>query len=148
MTPFGEQVRRLRAERGRTLKDMADGVGVSAAYLSALEHGRRGRPSWYLIQRIIAYFNIIWDEAEELVRLAHLSHPGVAIRTGGLSPRATELCNKLATNVSRLGEEDLQRLLAILGAAMDRGAKPPAGRRREKKKAPPLADRDRRGSTV
>ncbi|MDP9139063.1 MAG: helix-turn-helix domain-containing protein [Pseudomonadota bacterium] len=123
MTPFGEQVRKLRAERGRTLKDMAEGVGVSAAYLSALEHGRRGRPSWYLIQRIIAYFNIIWDEAEELVRLAHLSHPGVVARTGGLSPRATELCNKLAANVARLREDDLEHLLTGLSEAIDRSAK-------------------------
>ncbi len=123
MTPFGAQVRKLRAERGKTLKDMAERIGVSPAYLSALEHGRRGRPSWYLIQRILAYFNIIWDEAEELVRLAHLSHPGVVVRTGGLSPRATELCNKLAANVARLREEDLQRLLVVLGEAIDRSAK-------------------------
>jgi transcriptional regulator with XRE-family HTH domain len=104
---------------------MAEGIGVSAAYLSALEHGRRGRPSWYLTQRIIAYFNIIWDDAEELVRLAHLSHPGAVARTGGLSARATELCNLLAANVSRLREDDLNRLLALLAEAIDRGTKGP-----------------------
>ena len=43
MTPFGEKMRALRAERGLQLKDMAAGLGVSSAYLSALEHGRRGR---------------------------------------------------------------------------------------------------------
>ena len=41
MTPFGEKMRSLRAERGLQLKDMAAGLGVSSAYLSALEHGRR-----------------------------------------------------------------------------------------------------------
>jgi hypothetical protein len=46
---------------------------VSAAYLSALEHGRRGAPSWPL-QKTIGYFNIIWDEAEELEQLAWSSH--------------------------------------------------------------------------
>jgi transcriptional regulator with XRE-family HTH domain len=72
MTPFGDRMRKLRAERNMTLKDMAGAVGVSPAYLSALEHGKRGRPSWHLIQRIIAHFNIIWDEAEEVVHLAQI----------------------------------------------------------------------------
>ena len=66
MTPFGEKLRALRRERGVSQKDMAAAIGVSAAYLSALEHGRRGAPTWTLIQKIIGYFNIIWDDAEEL----------------------------------------------------------------------------------
>ncbi|RVB09975.1 XRE family transcriptional regulator, partial [Mesorhizobium sp. M7A.F.Ca.CA.004.05.1.1] len=61
MTPFGEKLRTLRGERGVRQKDMAAAIGVSAAYLSALEHGRRGAPTWTLIQKIIGYFNIIWD---------------------------------------------------------------------------------------
>ena len=92
MTPFGDRMRKLRAERGVTLKDMADAIGVSSAYLSALEHGKRGRPGWHLIQRIIAYFNIIWDEAEEVVRLARISHPRITIDTAGLSPQARPNC--------------------------------------------------------
>ena len=48
MTPFGAKIRALRAERGVSQKDMAAALGVSAAYLSALEHGRRGVPGWAL----------------------------------------------------------------------------------------------------
>ncbi|HEY7747728.1 MAG TPA: helix-turn-helix transcriptional regulator [Aestuariivirgaceae bacterium] len=121
MTPFGEKLRALRAARGATLKEMAEAIGVSSAYLSSLEHGRRGRPSWYLIQRIITYFNVIWDEAEELVKLAHLSHPRIVSRTAGLSARATELCNKLAANVHDLREDDLLVLIKALNEAIDRG---------------------------
>jgi len=115
MTPFGERLRRLRAERGVTLKEMAQAVGVSAAYLSALEHGRRGRPSWRLVQAIIAYFNIIWDEAEELAELARMSHPRVVIDTAGLSPRATLLANTLSERIDRLSEEEIGRMMEILG---------------------------------
>jgi transcriptional regulator with XRE-family HTH domain len=61
MTPFGREIRRLRAARGLSQKQMARDIGVSAAYLSALEHGHRGQPSWELLQRIIGYFNVIWD---------------------------------------------------------------------------------------
>ena len=114
MTPFGERMRKLRAERGVTLKAMAMAVGVSPAYLSALEHGKRGRPGWHLIQRIIAYFNIIWDEAEEVVRLARISHPRIVIDTSGLDPKATALANRLADKIGRLDMRSLAELLAVL----------------------------------
>lgn len=114
MTPFGERMRKLRTERGVTLKDMAEAIGVSSAYLSALEHGKRGRPGWHLIQRIITYFNVIWDEAEDVVRLARVSHPRITIDTSGLDPRATELANRLADEVGKLDAVTLDELVAVL----------------------------------
>jgi transcriptional regulator with XRE-family HTH domain len=114
MTPFGERMRKLRAERKVTLKEMAEEIGVSSAYLSALEHGKRGRPGWHLLQRIISYFNIIWDDAEEVVRLARISHPRVVIDTSGLEPSATEFANRLADDISALERKDLADMLAVL----------------------------------
>lgn len=114
MTPFGDRMRKLRAERGLTLKEMADAIGVSSAYLSALEHGKRGRPGWHLIQRILTFFNIIWDEAEEVVRLARISHPRITIDTSGLNPRATELANRLADEIGKLDPAMLDELLGVL----------------------------------
>jgi transcriptional regulator with XRE-family HTH domain len=107
MTPLGAKIRTLRDERGVTLKDMAKALRVSSAYLSALEHGRRGKPTWILLQRIIAYFNVIWDEAEDLIRLADLSDPKVTIDTGGLAPEATEFANRLALDIAKLDRDDL-----------------------------------------
>lgn len=114
MTPFGDRMRKLRDERGVTLKEMANAVGVSSAYLSALEHGKRGRPGWHLIQRIISFFNIIWDDAEDVVRLARISHPRVTIDTSGLNSRATELANRLADDIAKLDQAALDELLAVL----------------------------------
>ena len=126
MTPFGERMRKLRAERGLTLKQMAEDIGVSSAYLSALEHGRRGRPGWHLVQRIITYFNIIWDEAEDVARLARISHPRVVIDTSGLSPQATELANLLARNIRIIDRETIKHLTEEIEAARKRrrGLKP------------------------
>jgi transcriptional regulator with XRE-family HTH domain len=116
MTPFGEKMRKLRADRGITLKEMSSAIGVSSAYLSALEHGKRGRPGWHLIQRIIAYFNIIWDEAEEVTRLARISHPRITIDTSGLNPLATELANRLADDIGKLEPQTLNDFLTVLSA--------------------------------
>ena len=114
MTPFGEALRTMRAERGIRQKEMAEAIGVSAAYLSALEHGHRGRPSWEFVQKVIGYFNIIWDEAEELQRLAQLSDPGIRIHTAGLSVEKTELANRLARLLPEMEERDLERLRALV----------------------------------
>ena len=112
MTPFGTKVRELRATRGISQKRMAAELGLSAAYISALERGRRGRPASGLVMQICGYFNLIWDEAEELAHLARLSHPRVVVDTAGLSARATELANLLAERIAELDEETVEWILA------------------------------------
>ncbi|MDX1425142.1 MAG: helix-turn-helix domain-containing protein [Kiloniellales bacterium] len=122
MTPFGQRLRELRRERGLSAKDMAAGLGVSAAYLSALEHGRRGMPNKRFVHRVCQYFGIIWDEAEALQAIAALSHPRVVVETAGLSPAATELANRLARQIAELPEETVARWLAELREGQ--GARP------------------------
>ena len=122
MTPFGEKLRAIRAERKLALKDMAAGLQVSPAYLSAMEHGRRGKPSRRFVHRVCQYLGIIWDDAEELQRLADLSHPRIAVDTAGLDPKATLLANLLAQRIGELDGTDLERLLAVVdpeGAARE-----------------------------
>jgi transcriptional regulator with XRE-family HTH domain len=127
VTPFGIRLRQHRSDRGIALKDMAEALGVSAAYLSALEHGRRGRPTHAMVVAICAQLNIIWDEADELARLARLSHPRVTVDTAGLSAAATELANLLAERIRKLPPDRVGRLLDILKSVET--APPP--RRRE-----------------
>ena len=114
MTPFGEKMRSLRKARGLALKDMAAGLGVSPAYLSALEHGQRGRPNRRFVHRVCQYLGIIWDEAEELQRIADLSHPRIVVDTAGLSAQATEFANLLAERIHDLPDETVERLRAAL----------------------------------
>ena len=117
MTPFGAKLRTLREERHLTLTRMAADLGLSAAYLSALEHGKRARPTPGLVRQICGYFGIIWDDADELQALARRSRPKVTVDTGGLSPLATELANLLADRVGELDEPTLARLLEIVRTA-------------------------------
>ena len=108
MTPFGSKVREFRAKRGLSLKKMAGDLGVTSAYFSALEHGHRGRPGTGLIQQISGYFELTWEEAEDLQRLAQLSHPRIVIDTSGLSPSATELANVLSENIHDMDEDTIE----------------------------------------
>lgn len=114
MTPLGEKLRELRRKKGVSQKEMAAALGVSAAYLSALEHGRRGVPTWVMLQKIIGYFNVIWDDADEIQQLARQSHPRVVIDTSGLSPAATELANLLAARIGGLDAQTLEEMRALV----------------------------------
>jgi hypothetical protein len=87
-----------------------------------------------MVVAICAQLNIIWDEADELMRLARLSHPRITVDTAGLSPRATELANLLAERIRRLPPEKVERVLEIL-----RSEPAPPPRRRRRRLAPVTA---------
>lgn len=122
-TPFGEAIRKIRRERGISQKDMARALNVSAAYLSALENGKRGRPGFDFLQRVAGYFNIIWDEADDLFRVASISHPRVVVDTAGMPAAYTALANRLARQIGMLRPETVRELTAILDRAANEGEK-------------------------
>ena len=115
MTPFGAHVRKLRNIKEIPLKKMAEDLHISSAYLSALEHGNRGRPGPGLVMQVANYFELIWDDVDNLKSLANLSHPKVRVDTGGLSPQATLLANLLAIHISELDSETINRILGEMG---------------------------------
>ncbi len=123
MTPFGTKVREYRATKGIALKKMAEDLGVTSAYFSALEHGHRGRPGSGLIQQISGYFELGWDETEELKRLAELSHPRVVVDTAGLIPAATELANLLAESIQDLDEDTIEWVINEIRGRLGAGEK-------------------------
>jgi transcriptional regulator with XRE-family HTH domain len=99
-----------------TLTELAGQLQVSPAYLSALEHGKRGAPSTGLVHQVCDLFGLIWDQAEELAQLARLSHPRVVVDTAGLTPEQTALANRLAQSIHRLTPETVASLHAMLDA--------------------------------
>lgn len=44
LTGIGKFLRKLRIDNEEILKDMADALGVSSAFLSAVENGRKKMP--------------------------------------------------------------------------------------------------------
>ena len=123
MTPFGEAVRRIRRERGITQKEMAKALNVSSAYLSALESGKRGRPGFDFLQRVAGYLNIIWDEADDLFRVAAISHPRVVVDTAGMPAAYTALANRLSRQIRSLRPETVRELNDVLDRAAGSGEK-------------------------
>ena len=62
LTEFGIAIRKIRLDRGEILKDMADKLHVSSAFLSAVENGRKNIPEKWL-DKIIEFYQL--DNAEQ-----------------------------------------------------------------------------------
>ncbi len=65
ITSFGKFCRILRIERNELLKDMAENLGVSSAFLSAVENGKKEIPSsWF--DKIKTLYALTDDVAKQL----------------------------------------------------------------------------------
>jgi len=54
---FGINVRRVRLERGMTIEELADEVGLAYTYVGQIERGRRN-PTLDVVERIATIFKI------------------------------------------------------------------------------------------
>lgn len=111
MTPFGLKMREWRRQKNLTQQAQAEFLGVSKAYISALETGTRGQPSPAVVDQICVWLGLIWDDAEELKRLASLSHPKPSIDVRSQTAEAVYLANLLAQNINRLSASECQRFI-------------------------------------
>lgn len=110
MTPFGIKLKHIREQRHKSLKDLSKALKVSIAYVSMLENGKRGRPADGLIELICSYFNLSWEESDELKFLAKHSDINTKMNSEKLSINATMLTNVLKNNIKWLTEEQLKKL--------------------------------------
>lgn len=104
LTPFGKALRKLRIDGDKLLKDMADGVNVTPAFLSAIEAGRKPIPH-YLIGRIADWMKLSREDVDHLRDAAALSAPRIEIplsKSSSIFDRT--LANQLARNFEELDE--------------------------------------------
>ena len=64
---FGQILKRLRLDRGFTLRELQDLTGISNAYLSQLETGKRGVPSLKIVGTLSKALGV---DTEHMVKLA------------------------------------------------------------------------------
>src|SRR5205823_9561518 len=55
---LGARLTRLRLDKGESLQQVADAVGVSKAHIWELEKGRADNPSMALVQRLADHFGV------------------------------------------------------------------------------------------
>ncbi|HYD78945.1 MAG TPA: helix-turn-helix transcriptional regulator [Paucimonas sp.] len=113
MTPFGKYMRNLRLEKGLLLKDVADRLQVTSAYLSALEHGKKGIPSKEFVERIINGLALDAEAGKELKKAVRDSETEFTI-PAKVTPFAFETANAFARQLPSLSEIQLKRIKELL----------------------------------
>lgn len=79
LSNFGKAVRKLRIDHDVMLKTLADGIGVSSAYLSGIETGQKPVNA-ATINKIVKFLGLNNDQANELTKLASETKPDVVIK--------------------------------------------------------------------
>ena len=120
LTKFGKELRRIRIEKSELLKDMADRLGVTSSYLSAVEHGKRDIPqNW--IDRIVSLYSLGNQEKKCLIEAAKLSILSVKINLKGKPDSTTELVNAFARKLNSFSEEDVDKMMKLIDSVGRRG---------------------------
>jgi transcriptional regulator with XRE-family HTH domain len=115
LTPFGRSIRKLRVERGETQSDIAGALGVSVAFWSSLETGKKNVPP-DVLRRIEEHFGLVGDKAHELRDLAEMSRGEVRINMQKMNDPSRELVLGFARRFESgsLNEAQLAQLRKIL----------------------------------
>lgn len=72
LTPFGQEIRRLRIEHSHLLYDMAQYLGYQSSYLSSIETGKVPVPT-DMISRIAEWYQLDAAEVAKLQNLARFA---------------------------------------------------------------------------
>lgn len=118
MTPFGKFMRTLRLDKGMLLKECADLLEVTPAYLSALEHGKKGAPNEKLVERITSTLRLNTVEVRTLREAIRNSDTRIVLPTDA-TPFAFETASAFARKLPSLTEDQLKRIKAIMKEPSD-----------------------------
>lgn len=110
LTPFGKAARKIRIDRSETLGDMADALGISAAFLSSVETGKRNIPE-NLVEKIVRYFDLKGADAQELRRLAADSRNTIKLKP---TEKTRHVANAFARKFEALDKAQMDEILKVL----------------------------------
>jgi transcriptional regulator with XRE-family HTH domain len=111
VTEIGNYMRKIRIRTGDSLRTMATKFGISAAYLSAVENGKRNI-SQDLLDRIYQAYSIPEEEQKVMNRVALNSISNYKVDLTTLTEKKRQLLVSVANE--RLDDETVDKLYEIL----------------------------------
>lgn len=119
-TRIGEFFVKIRMRTGKSLRQMASDLGISPAFLSSVENGKKKMPnSWFT--RIPEIYSLSNEELEDFNTAAYESFETVEINLAN----ATEMNKKLAVRFARrfqdIDEQESAALMQILEKITEEG---------------------------
>lgn len=111
ITPFGKAARKYRIDADVRLKTMADELGVTSAYSSAVETGTKNLNKEY-VGKVVKFFEKKGIDASDLYDLADKSVRTIRLDEYETTPR--ELVAAFARRCTELSPEQLEEISKIL----------------------------------
>lgn len=112
-TNLGKFLRILRIKKGETLKNMADNLNVSSAFLSAIENGKKKMPET-MVNNIITQYNLSSSEIDEFNQSILESSETLELNVKNASATNKRLAVSLARQFDTLDEDTSKEILNIL----------------------------------
>lgn len=110
---LGEYLRDLRLARSQTLKQMAEELGVSSAFLSAIENGKKNMPEkWY--DSLSNKYNLSKSQVAKLRDAAEESSTVIKLNLTNVNSTNRELAVSFARSFEKLSESDSAKIMKIL----------------------------------
>jgi len=113
LTEFGKEIRKLRIDLGITLFDMAQSTGISSAFLSAMENGKKSVPDDY-VETLAQKYDFVNKAKSHFLRLADQTKKEVRINLAETNAASNELATIFARRFSELSDDQVERIKSIL----------------------------------
>lgn len=112
-TEFGKAVQQLRQLAGLTLFEVAEKMGMSTAFLSAVENGRKRVPDDF-VEKLGRAVPAAQAQSGVLESLANQARKQVVLPLPAASRQDADLATALARKFNNLSDEQKARIRAIL----------------------------------
>ncbi len=113
VSEFGKVMREIRASTGDSLRDLAVKLEVSAAFLSAMEVGKKKIPLEY-VDKICDIYNLDYATKLKLEDAANVTNHKVVLDLSGLDKEQTEASLAFARKIKTADPELVKKLLDAL----------------------------------
>ena len=113
LTEFGKFCRKLRIDHNETQQDIANYLGVTTAYLSTVEHGKRNI-SEKLVDKLISRYNLSGAKLNQFKSTITNSISFIKIHLHRMNSLDRELIIKIYYNLNELNDKDKKELIEVI----------------------------------
>lgn len=112
MTQLGRILRTLRIERNELLYDMAQNLGVSPAFLSSVETGKKAAPlDWP--EKLAKLYNLDFQKTNEIAKAANEVTKQVRLAVSDVNHGKRDLALSFARRFESMTEEEVEAIRSI-----------------------------------
>ena len=113
LTNLGRFLRKIRIDEGEILCDMANKLGVTASFLSAVENGKKRMPSAWN-QKICELYGLSEEQKEEFTAAIAESEKVIELDFSAASLKNREMAVSFARKCSDMDDYQVEEIKKIL----------------------------------